>query len=48
VDCRAGLITVDDVIRVFASYTEAIVRILGARPGSLVLADPETLRSWFS
>jgi AcrR family transcriptional regulator len=48
IDCRAGVITVDDVIHVYASYTEALERILGARPGSLVLADPEILRSWFT
>ena len=48
VDCQAGLITVDDVIRMFASCTEAIERILGTSAGSIVLADPDTLRSWFS
>lgn len=48
VDCHAGAITVDAVIQVFASYTEALERILGAQPGSIVLTDPETLRLWFS
>jgi AcrR family transcriptional regulator len=48
VDSHAGAITVDEVIQVFASYTEALERILGARTGSIVLTDPETLRLWFT
>jgi Transcriptional regulator len=47
VDCHAGAISVDDVIRVFGSYTEALERILGARIGSIVLTDAQTLRMWF-
>jgi AcrR family transcriptional regulator len=48
VDCHAGAVSVDDVIGLFASYTEAIERILGARPGSLTLTHPDVLRTWFS
>jgi len=48
VDCQSGVTTVDQVIGVFAAYTEAFERILGLASGSLVLADPETLRSWFT
>jgi AcrR family transcriptional regulator len=48
VDCHAGVVTVDHVIQVFASYTEAVERILGARPGSITLTQPDVLRSWFS
>jgi AcrR family transcriptional regulator len=48
VGCQSGEITVDDVIRVFASYTEAVERILGAPAGSLALVDPAMLRMWFT
>jgi AcrR family transcriptional regulator len=48
VGCQSGEIDVEDVIRVFDSYTEAVERMLGARPGSLVLTDPTILRQWFS
>jgi AcrR family transcriptional regulator len=48
VECHAGLVTVDHVIQVFASYTEAVERILGARTGSIKLTQPDVLRSWFT
>ncbi|MEO8273820.1 MAG: TetR/AcrR family transcriptional regulator [Chloroflexota bacterium] len=48
VGCQSGELTVDDVIRAFASYTEAVERILGTPPGSLVLVDPDMLRTWFT
>lgn len=38
----------DDVARVFASYEEALGRILGVAPGRLSLTDPPTLRTWFA
>jgi hypothetical protein len=44
---QAGEIELDDVIRVFAAFTEALERILGLQPGRLSLTDPPTLRMWF-
>jgi hypothetical protein len=29
-----------------AAYTGAVERILGAAPGSILLADPDTFRAW--
>jgi AcrR family transcriptional regulator len=45
---QRGEIGLEDVMRVFASYEEALGRILGLEPGSLSLTDPPTLRAWFS
>ncbi|HEY4227865.1 MAG TPA: TetR/AcrR family transcriptional regulator [Candidatus Limnocylindrales bacterium] len=47
VDCHAGVLTIDHVITVFASYTEAVERVLGASPGSITLTQLDVLRSWF-
>jgi AcrR family transcriptional regulator len=47
-DCQAGATTVDEVIRLFDAYTEAVERILGLPPHSLALIEPETLRTWFT
>ena len=35
------------VEQTFAAYTDALERVLGAREGSLVLADPAILKLWF-
>jgi AcrR family transcriptional regulator len=48
VDANTGDITVDEVIRVFAAYNEAVERILGLEPGELSLTDPPTIRMWFT
>ena len=45
---QAGRIELDDVMRVFAAFSEALERILGIEPGRLSLTDPPTLRTWFS
>lgn len=44
---QAGEIEFAEVERVFAAFTEALVRILGLEPGRLSLTDPPTLRMWF-
>lgn len=44
---RAGTTDLDAVRTRFASYTIAIERVLGLRPGSLELVDEGTLRTWF-
>lgn len=44
---EAGTITFDEVKRTHAAFTEAFERILGATPGTVTLADEETLRFWF-
>lgn len=48
VECQSGETTVEEVVRIFDASTEAVERILGLPPRSLVLVDPETLRSWFN
>jgi AcrR family transcriptional regulator len=48
VDSHNGEISVEEVVRVFAAYTEAVERILGLAPGSLSLTDPPTIRMWFT
>lgn len=44
---RAGRIELDDVLRAFAAFSEALERILGLQPGRLSLTDPPTIRMWF-
>lgn len=44
---QAGQIELDEVLRVFAAFTEAMERILGLMPGRLSLTDPPTIRMWF-
>ncbi len=44
---QAGTITLDDVRRSVASFTEAFERVLGIPKGSLTLTDEATLRFWF-
>jgi AcrR family transcriptional regulator len=44
---QARLIEVEEVLRVFAAFTEAMERILGLEPGRLSLTDPPTIRMWF-
>ena len=44
---QAGEIAFDEVVRVYAGFSEALDRILGLRPGRLSLTDPPTLREWF-
>lgn len=46
-DRLAGEVTLEEVERTFEAYSEAFERILGARPGSLVLTDVATIRQWF-
>ncbi len=47
IEHQAGLIETDEVIRVFAAFTDALCRVLGLEPGRLSLTDPPTLRLWF-
>ncbi len=47
VERRAGTITFTDVRATLDAYREAIERILGAAPGSLVFMDDATLHLWF-
>jgi AcrR family transcriptional regulator len=44
---QEGTIAYDVVQRSFASFTEAFERILGIPPGSVTLADEQTLQFWF-
>jgi len=44
---QAGTATVDDVLRTFAGFSEAVDRILGLEPGRMVLGDPAVIREWF-
>jgi AcrR family transcriptional regulator len=44
---QAGRIDLDDVLRAFAAFSEALERILGLEPGRLSLTDPPTIRMWF-
>ena len=45
---HAGEIEYEEVVRVYAGFSEALNRILGLRPGRLSLTDPPTLREWFT
>jgi AcrR family transcriptional regulator len=45
---HAGEIQFEEVVRVYAGFSEALDRILGLRPGRLSLTDPPTLREWFA
>jgi AcrR family transcriptional regulator len=45
---HAGEIEFEEVVRVYAGFSEALDRILGLRPGRLSLTDPPTLREWFA
>ena len=45
---QAGEIEFEEVVRVYAGFSEALDRILGLRPGRLSLTDPPTLREWFA
>jgi len=45
---QRGEISLDEVLRVFAAYEEALGRILGLAPGRLSLTDPPTIRMWFA
>jgi AcrR family transcriptional regulator len=44
---QLGEISYETVERMFEAYQEGFERIVGARPGSLALIDPPTLRFWF-
>lgn len=44
---RAGTVDLDDVRTRLASYATAVERILGLPPGSLQLADEQTIETWF-
>jgi AcrR family transcriptional regulator len=44
---QAGRVSLEDVVRHFDAYDEALTRILGFRPGRLSLTDPPTLATWF-
>jgi AcrR family transcriptional regulator len=44
---QAGAVNIDDVVAILSAYGEALERILGARPGSIVLVDPAIIRRWF-
>jgi AcrR family transcriptional regulator len=45
---QANKVSFEDVVRLFAAYTEALDRILGLEPGRLSLTDPPTLQLWFA
>lgn len=45
---QAGEIEFEEVVRIYAGFSEALDRILGLRPGRLSLTDPPTLREWFA
>jgi AcrR family transcriptional regulator len=44
---QAGAVPFEAVERTFASYTEAVERILGAPAGSVTIADRPTLLFWY-
>jgi AcrR family transcriptional regulator len=44
---QAGEIYVEEVLRVFRAFSDAVDRILGLEPGRLSLTDPPTIRMWF-
>ena len=44
---QAGTITLAEVQRTYAAFTEAVERILGAPKGSVTLIDRATLKFWF-
>ncbi len=43
-----GHVTFEEVQRFIHAYEEAIERILGLRPGSFCLIDPQSLHVWFA
>jgi AcrR family transcriptional regulator len=44
---QAGTLSLDDVLRTNAAFTQAFERILGIAAGSVTLTDEATLRYWF-
>lgn len=44
---QADTITYEDVVRSFASYTDAFERILGAPGGTVDIVDDVVMREWF-
>lgn len=44
---QAGTLSLDDVLRTYAAFSQAFERILGIPPGSVTLTDEQTLRYWF-
>ena len=44
---QAGSITLAEIQRTYAAFTEAVERILGAPKGSVTLIDQATLHFWF-
>jgi AcrR family transcriptional regulator len=44
---QANTVSYEEVMRIFASYTEAFERILGAPQGSVDIADESVMRAWF-
>lgn len=45
---RAGTVEVDEVVRVLGAYAEALERIVGAKPGSLPIANEALIRRWYA
>ena len=45
---QARAITLEDVERTIAAYTEAFERVLGLPPGSWPATDPQIVREWFA
>jgi AcrR family transcriptional regulator len=43
----ADTISFEEVLRRYATYLEALDRVLGLPPGSIKGLDPETMRQWF-
>jgi AcrR family transcriptional regulator len=48
IDRLDGRVPFEEVERFIHAYDEAIERILGLRPGSFALIDPDSLRTWFA
>jgi AcrR family transcriptional regulator len=44
---QANTVTYEDVVRSFASYTDAFERILGAPTGTVDIVDEVVMREWF-
>jgi AcrR family transcriptional regulator len=48
IDRLDGRVPYEEVERFIHAYDEAIERILGLRPGSFTLIDPDSMRTWFA
>ncbi len=48
IDRLDGRVPYEEVERFIHAYDEAIERILGLKPGSFTLVDPDSMRTWFA